>query len=206
MATCTRCGGTGVLRTEKGLAECMCKKQERLGKYLAQLVPLVEDREKAAKEVGRAGLLEDRTLAFLRNDRNMLGLLKTAIEVWYPQEYRIVSVMDLNAIEFGRWEEFKSVHDLIVRTQRVIIDARLVGKKRDPKMRELDGQILIEAMRTAMIEHSARIIVLLPSTLRPVEEAYPELLRSWNELGELYWRNGKVGKFQINDENDASAV
>jgi hypothetical protein len=159
----------------------------------------IEDREKAIAEAEKAKPLENRTQALMRNDRNIVSLIKMVCTEWFSAEYRIVSVVDLNAIEFGRWSEFKSVHDILGAYRHLIVDARFISRKRESKMREYDEQILVEMMRTVAVMNDVRVLVLLPGTLKPVNDAYPGLLKGWNELGEFYYAKGRIGKFPTED-------
>ena len=170
-----------------------------LGVIYGRVLACVEDREKAQVELPKAKPLEDRSQAILRNDKNIVSFIKMMSTAWMPAEYRIVSVADLNAIEFGKWSEYKSTHDLMMACRHLIVDARFVGKGRDPKMRENDEQVLIELMRAAAMMHDMRVVVLLPGTLKPVKDAYAGLMKGWNEVGEFYYSKGKIGKFPVDD-------
>jgi len=199
---CQRCGGSGVVWTENGYAECSCRRLDDLRAYLGPMLACVEDREKALVELKKAEPLEDRSQAILRNDRNIVSLIKMMSVAWRPAKFQIVSVTDLNAIEFGRWGEYKSVHDLLGECRHIIVDARFISKGRAPKMREYDEQILIETIRLAMATKDARAVIMLPGTLKPLKDAYQGLLKGWNEIGELYYSKGKIGKFPTDDAKD----
>lgn len=199
---CQRCGGSGAVWTESGYAECSCRRLDDLRAYLRPMLVCVEDREKALVELKKAKPLEDRSQAILRNDRNIVSLIKMMSVAWRPAKFQIVSVTDLNAIEFGRWGEYESVHDLLGECRHVIVDARFISKTRDSKMREYDEHILIETMRSAMATKDARVAIMLPATLKPVKDAYPGLLKAWNEIGEFCYTKGKIGKFPPDDIKD----
>lgn len=199
---CQRCGGNGVVWTENGYAECSCRRLDDLQAYLGPTLAFVEDREKALAELKKAKPLEDRSQAILRNDRNIVSLIKMMSVAWRPAKFQIVSVTDLNAIEFGRWGEYKSVHDLLGECHHIIVDARFISKSRDSKMREYDEQILIETMRSAMATKDARAVIMLPPSLKPVKDAYPGLLKAWNEIGEFCHTKGMIEKFPPDDAKD----
>ena len=200
---CAICKGRGIILGEHGYQICRCRRDAELHEYIRPLRMCVEDKEKAVAEEKKAKPLGNQTQAILRNDRNIISLIKMVCTDWFPTEYRIVSVSDLNAIEFGKWNEYKSVHDLITTYHHIIVDARFIGSRRDPKMREYDEQILIELLKMSVLGQNTRVVILLPETLKRVADAYPGLTKGWNEVGQFYYSKGKIGKFPVDDAKNS---
>lgn len=199
---CKVCGGKGWVQTDKGIRECACVGKARLGAYLKPVLALLEDQSNARANYDKAKALENKTQAVLRDDRNIIGLMKMIQACWMPGGYEVVSVQELNAIEFGRIDEVRSINSLITRTPRLIVDMRLVNKKRDPKMREFDEQILTELVRLSSITRGSTIIILLPPTLNAIGSAYPGLFEALNALGVFYNNKGTIERFPVRASED----
>ena len=128
---CEQCGGSGVVRTEDGFAGiCSCRRRDSLRSYLRPDAGLRRGQGEGpgGASEGEAAERGD-SQAILRNDKNIVSLIKMMSTAWMPAEYRIVSVADLNAIEFGKWSEYKSTHDLMMACRHLVIDARFCRKR-----------------------------------------------------------------------------
>jgi hypothetical protein len=119
MSECEKCKGEGVLRNNGGEFEvCSCVMREQIEEYIRPLMRFRTPNVGNVKPVG----LANKSQAIVMNDENMVGLIRFVVKTWYPKLFRVTCMEELNAIGFGRHEEFRSISTLAHNMTNHIID------------------------------------------------------------------------------------
>ena len=194
MGECERCKGGGVLRSDDGEFEiCSCVIKEQIEDYISPLMRFRTPNTVNVKPVG----LANKSQAVAMTDENMVGLIRFVVKTWYPKLFRVTCMEELNAIGFGRHEEFRSISTLAHNMTNHIIDCGFLNpiRSRNEGFKENDTLYTVELIKYIVAENKDTVIFVLPANPQAFIRDYRELCECLADLGIEYFRNGKYHQF-----------
>jgi len=202
MSECEKCQGRKFLRDEKGkLMPCPCISQEQVLRYISPLRKFITPNARNAK----ASKVINKSQAIIKNDQNMVGLIRVVANEWFPNVFKIVTLEDLNSIGFDKHPEFKSISGFVYHCTNIILDCGFFSSIRLKKsgITEIDSLYAIELVKTILDKEDSRIIIILPTRFADFKKAYGELFEGLSDLGIEVFRDGKYKPLldkEVNDE------
>ena len=201
MSECEKCHGRKFLRDEKeGIVPCPCILKDQVSQYISPLRKFITPNASNVK----ASKIINKSQAIIKNDPNMKGFRRVVAYEWYPNEFRIVTLEDLNNIGFDKHPEFKSISNLVYQCTNFILDCGFFSNIRlkKPGITDIDSLYAIELVKTILDKEVGRIIIILPTMFDAFKKAYGELLEYLSELGIELFRDGKYQSLLKKEVND----
>jgi len=202
MSECNKCQGNKFLRNEEGaIMPCPCILMDQVSQYIS---PLRKFKTPNFADV-KASKVINKSQAIIKNDQNMKGLIKVVASEWFPKEFRIATLEDLNNIGFDKHPEFKSISGFVYNCTNFILDCGFLSNIRLLKdgITKIDSLYAIEMAKNILAKEGGTIIIILPTRFNDFKKAYGELFECLSELGIELFRDGKyqplLGK-EVNDE------
>ena len=204
MSVCEKCQGKQYLRNGEGLiVPCPCISRDQLLQYISPLRKFITPNATNVK----ASKVINKSQAVIKNDQNMLGLIGIVAYEWFPRfpnEFRIVTLEDLNNIGFDKHSEYKSISGFVYNCTNFILDCGFLSSIRLRKdgIREIDSLYAIELVKTILDIEEGTIIIILPTRFEDFKKAYGELFECLSDLGIELFRDGKYQPLLKKEVND----
>jgi len=184
------CQGSKILRNEKGQIElCQCVLMERHLQYVSPLRKFITPNATNSE----ASKVRNKSQAIIKNDQNMKGLIGVVANEWFPKEFRIATLEELNAIGFDRHPEFHSISSYTYHCANFILDCSFLNNIRLQKdgIKEFDSLYAIELAKNIIAKEKGTIIIILPTAFEAFKKAYGELCKCLSNLGIELFKDGK---------------
>jgi hypothetical protein len=131
---------------------------------------------------------------------NIAGLMKLILSDWFPDDFVITSLEELNAMGFDRHDTFKSIHEFTSNFKYFIVDITIINKirARSPGWNNNDIMCLLDLVKTVMPTCQKVIIIIKPG-MSEFAKYYHELCNGLNDFGIEYFNTGKYKKIPANN-------
>lgn len=202
MNNCKLCNDKGyVFDTNDNLALCRCRIHDRWAEYLRPLCALVPPSKKKIKPAK----LINCNQVITGTVENMAGLMNFMLSVWFPEDFIITSLEEINAISFKRHDTFKSIHEFASACKYFIVDMTIINtlRAKSSGWNNKDSMCMLDLVKTIIPTNRKIVIIIKPGTAE-FTRRYRELCNGFNELGIEYFNIGKYEKFQINNNSKGS--
>jgi hypothetical protein len=196
---CEKCHGKKYLYNAEGeLIPCSCIVMNQLSTYIDPIKYLITPNTTKNKPIK----LAKKSQAVVHTNQNMAGLIELIVADWFPKEYIVTTLEDLNAIGFNRHPEFQSVIELACESTNFILDCSFINKIRsqNESITKYDSLYAIELIKYVVTKKESRIIILLPPEILSFFKIYQELCEYLAELGIEYFRNGEYHLFSLQNK------
>lgn len=194
MSNCIICNNRGYVYNTKGnITLCRCRFHDNWLKYLEAvkgLIPLsIKDNIKYSK------IIDSNQVITNIND-NVASLLKLMISDWFPEEYVITSIEEINAICFERHDVYKSINEFASSFKYFIVDMTIINKLRAKSdgWNSKDSMCLLDLIKM-IIPTSQKIVILIKPGIAEFVKQFHELCTGLNDFGIKYFHTGTYKMF-----------
>ncbi|MDR0287848.1 MAG: hypothetical protein LBI03_09145 [Clostridiales bacterium] len=196
MYNCNKCNDTGyVFDTENKLTLCQCKYHAVWSEYLKPVGSLAHlSGEKKIKYSN----LTNRSQVITNTVENIAALMKLMLSVWFPEDYAITSLEEINTISFKRHSIYKSIQEFADNYKYFIVDITLINtlRAKSPKWNISDSMCMLDMLKT-IIRTSQKIIFIIKPGIIQFTKQYQELCKGFNDFGIEYFHTENYKKFSI---------
>ena len=193
MSNCKICNDRGYLLTSDGKnALCQCRLRTRWSDYLRQVKSLITSTNKSI--LIHSPIINSNQV-ITNTVQNIAGLMKVMLSYWYPEDYTITTLEEINSISFGHHPIYKSLYDFADNYEYFIVDMTIINTMRAkaPGWNSSDSMCLLDFIK-AIIPTSQKVVVI-NSGIAELTKLYPELCIGLNEFGIKYFHKETYQKF-----------
>ena len=201
MDNCRICDNRKFTHNEDGqLILCHCQLRSNHSDYLRPLRGLFSPSNKP--EINLSALTNCNQVMTNTVD-NIAGLMKLMLSVWFPEDYVVTSLEELNAIGFERHPVFKSIYGFASRYKYFIVDITLINtiRAKSNGWNTNDSMCLLDLVKM-IIPTQQKIVIVIKPSIDNFARSYRELCNGLNDFGIEYFHTGKYKKIPTN--NDAN--
>jgi hypothetical protein len=115
---------------------------------------------------------------------------------WYPEDFVITTIEELNTIGFERHNSFKSIHEFASNYKYFIVDMTLINtlRAKSPGWNNNDIMCLLDFIKT-IIPTCQRIVIIIKPGIVEFAKYYQELCNGLRDFGIEYFHTGNYKKF-----------
>jgi hypothetical protein len=203
MSNCQICNGRGFSYDKNGkLALCVCTRHGNWAEYLNPLKNMVNDHGEDRIKFSR---LSNCNQVITNTDENMAALMNIILSNWYPEDYLITTIEELNAICFQRHDVFKSLYEFISAYKYFIVDMSIMNpvRAKSPEWIKNDSMCLLDFAKMIIPTHQ-KIVIIINSRIERFRKQYPDLCNGLYDFGIEYFHTGSYRKFSLSDNQEGT--
>ena len=188
MSKCNICNDRGnIFHTDGKLKMCQCMFHDVWSDYLMPIKGLFPISSKTKVNIPK---MINCSQIVTNTTENITGLIKIMLSEWFPEEYVITSIEEINAIGFARHNNFNSIYEFVSYYRYFIIDMTIINtlRAKNSGWNDKDTMILLELIQ-AVIKTSRRMILLIRPGIVEFLKYYRELCIGLNNFGICYFHN-----------------
>jgi len=173
MKNCNICNGKGFTQNTNGnLVPCECQYHERWSEYLAQVKNFIS---LPIKNKVIPSKLNNCNQVINNSIQNIVGIMKLILINWYPEDYVITTLEEINSISFGNHPIYKSIHDFVNNYKYYIVDMTIINTMRAkaPGWNSSDSMCLLDFIKA--IIPTAQKVIVVNSGIAEFVKLYPNL-------------------------------
>jgi len=200
MIDCTRCNNKGyTYDTEGKPMPCCCRKQSEWDVYVKPIKGLIPTSNKKMKKPSK---IVNCNQVITCTVENIAGLLSVMLNDWFPSDYVITSLEELNAIGFEKHHAFKSIHEFASNYSYFIVDITIINaiRAKKPGWNENDVMCLLDLVK-AIIPTPQKIVIVIRS-ISELLRYFPDLCSGLNDFGIEYFHTGKYKRIPKNNSEE----
>ena len=199
MGNCKICNNKGYTHNEDGqLILCHCQLRSNHNDYLRPLRGLFSPSNKP--EINLSALANCNQI-ITNTVENIAGLIKLMLSDWFPEDYVITTLEELNDIGFKGHPVFKSIYEFASRYRYFIVDITQIINMRAKSngWNTNDSMCLLDLVKT-IIQTQQKIVIVINPSIANFARSYRELCNGLNDFGIEYFHTGKYKKIPTNDD------
>jgi hypothetical protein len=199
MFECTVCNNKGyIYNAEDKLVLCPCKSRFNWDKYLRPVIGFIQSSNKSSINLSE---LSNYNQVITNTAENIAGLMSIMLKNWFPEDYAVTTLEELNAIGFRRHNIFKSVQDFASNFRFFIVDITIINsiRAKSPALTGKDSMFLLDLVKT-IIPTCKKIVIIIKPSITGFARYYQELCNGLNDMGIKYFHAGEYKKIPVKND------